>query len=111
MARAVTPELLDQLDVLRAAATPGPWTVEVDVVTEIVGVGREGIRDRDGVLPADADLIVAAVNNLPELVAALRRVHALADEYEGPASYEHAAGHTACSDLINDLRAALAGQP
>lgn len=92
--------LLDQLDQLRAAATPGPWAqngadpayvigqvsedgeqyLDVADAGASVGIG-EGWRKAE----ADAALIVAAVNALPKLTAKLRAVEALWAEH-------HAAG-------------------
>jgi isoaspartyl peptidase/L-asparaginase-like protein (Ntn-hydrolase superfamily) len=84
-------ELLDQLDALHALGTTGPWAVdgalgpvigaailppqgvsEVPVVAVDAGVIRE----------ADAALIVAAVNALPQLTAAIRAVLELADLFD-----------------------------
>lgn len=80
---------LDQLEQARAAATPGPWWawdrgVGWHIVTEdpaTVGRGSvpvtlpEGTRT-DLARREDAELIVAAVNALPELIAELRRQEA-----------------------------------
>jgi hypothetical protein len=65
--RAVTAVDLDAIDKLRAAATPGPWT--------------SAFVDEQN--PADAALIVAAVNALGELIADARRYRALRDAVEG----------------------------
>ena len=79
-------ELLDQLDQARAAATPGPWQVESGDVWTVpefdlhrFDVMGEQVAKTD-LVDADASLIVAAVNHLPQLTAALRAVLALADE-------------------------------
>ena len=72
--------LADELTALREAATPGKWDVETMPET---GESRVYVPPIDllrddytpvapgGVAQADADLIVALVNNLPEIVAAL----------------------------------------
>jgi hypothetical protein len=64
-------ELLDQLDALHAAGDELPWRlddVERDIVDRADGlVAIPVLRD-------DAALIVAAVNALPQLTAALRAV-------------------------------------
>lgn len=88
---------LDRLDQLRAEATPGPWFAWDR------GVGWHlAVEDPDGptndeygrpeLLPEgdrtdlargeDAALIVAAVNDLPKLTAAIRAVLELADELD-----------------------------
>jgi hypothetical protein len=77
---------LDSLEEARKAATPGPWFAWDRGVGWMIALDPGG----DRVLPEgmrtdlarqeDAALIVAAVNALPELVAALRGVLALADE-------------------------------
>jgi hypothetical protein len=83
--------LLDQLDEARAKATPGPWhwdqkfgekndtglALTNDAGAEIVGAYNThccDFRDDPTVEDTDAALIVAAVNALPKLTAALRRV-------------------------------------
>jgi hypothetical protein len=82
----ITREQLDQLDQLRAAATPGPWTaLPVDPV--------ERWLEED-----DEDLIVAAMNALPQLTAALRAVEALAENGAWSDGTIH----------VTDLRTALA---
>lgn len=71
----LTPEALDRLAELRAKGTPGEWKFPhrnyPDIVTTKRGCvwnpGTGRIND-----PADAALIVAAVNALPGLVAAAR---------------------------------------
>ncbi len=77
--------VLDQLDALHAAARAErrhwrPWAIESDCI--------EG-PDELGTMASDADaaLIVAAVNRLPELTAALRAVHALAEEWRYKGEY------------------------
>ena len=88
--------LCDRLEQARAAATPGEWRVgkgneieagQYDTVIERGPVdcmsycyGGTSTIEGDN-LPADAALIVAAVNAVPEMVAAIRAVHALADEW------------------------------
>jgi hypothetical protein len=84
--------LCDQLDQLRAAATPGEWHVakgglidagEYDIVisggqVDCMARCYGGVSTIEGDnLPADAALIVAAINALPQLTAALRAVEAL----------------------------------
>lgn len=86
---------LQQLDELRAAATPGPW----EPWTGSYGGVGASTPDGDIVLdystwvdnPEDhrqaqalTALIVAAVNNLPQLTAAIRAVLELADELDQP---------------------------
>lgn len=83
------PALLDQLDKLRAEGTPGPWRPSGIPVGEWQPVvGHSGHCSATGTSNADAALIVAAVNALPTLIAAIRerderieRVRALADEW------------------------------
>jgi hypothetical protein len=96
--------LCDHLDALRAAASPGPWREWSEGGTDHDGEGwsQYGVQapsgEPDGPIVmtgddeqahADAALIVAAVNALPTLTAALRdrdaaldRVRALADDIE-----------------------------
>ena len=104
---------LDELEALREAATPGPWhwdpnfaevydtgtglALTNDAGAEIVGAYNYhccDFRDDPRVGDADAALIVAAVNALPDLIAAARAhrgladaVRALADELAVAASY------------------------
>jgi hypothetical protein len=90
--------LLDELERARAEATPGPWRLSTEEAGEPYP-GLLGYNARDeivvaytGLIPlepheeadarSDAALIVAAVNALPRLTAALRAVLELADEYE-----------------------------
>jgi hypothetical protein len=90
-------ELCDQLDQLRAAATPGPWWNESGTVHAPLPFGRndglpgaachplnaQGSNGLDA--DADAELAAAAVNALPQLTAALRAVEALADRLDDDA--------------------------
>lgn len=76
--------LLDDLDQLRAAATPGEWVNDsheiyqaVPGLPEAVNAGDwigETCRVDDPRSDADAALIVAAVNAVPQLTTALRAV-------------------------------------
>lgn len=72
--------LCDRLDALLAAATPGEWRQDGTMIAE--GRHLNTIVDcwEDA---ADAALIVAAVNALPELTRAVRAVLDLADWYDG----------------------------
>ena len=84
---------LDRLEALRAAATPGEWT------TYPSRSGRPGlvhIKIPDSMhptaWPADANLIVAAVNALPDLTGRIRelegreaKLRELADKWESDA--------------------------
>ena len=76
--------LLDRLEEARKAATPGPWTVG-----RSAGTGT-GIYDADGDpcgsagLAADAALIVAAVNALPDLLRLARDGLALRADGRNP---------------------------
>jgi hypothetical protein len=86
--------LCDQLDQLRAAATKGAWHIaksgaidagEYDTVltggpVECMAYCYGGSSTVE-VEDADAALIVAAVNALPQLTAALRAVEALAETW------------------------------
>jgi hypothetical protein len=77
--------LLDELDRLRAAATPGEWVERGRSQEPYVGSGRK--PGEYGYVctpknPADAALIVAAVNAVPRLTAAVRAALALADELD-----------------------------
>ena len=86
--------LCDQLDQLRAAATDAPWT-ELPVDAQERWLEEE-----------DEALIVAAVNALPRLTAALRAVEALADDWEEDAkSYEYSAAHwRGLNEAVNEAR-------
>jgi hypothetical protein len=68
-------KLLDDLDAARAKATPGEWELDEDSISPL------DLYTSD----ADAALIVAAVNALPRLTAALRAVEVLAEgwRYKG----------------------------
>jgi hypothetical protein len=84
-------KLLDDLDAARAEATPGPWAQQNGARHLVYGNPDEGMfvcaagnADYPGPI-ADAALIVAAVNALPRLTAALRAVEVLAEgwRYKG----------------------------
>jgi hypothetical protein len=85
--------LLDELDRLREAATPGPWVNDSHEIhqgipgfMDVPNVGQwigETCRVDDPRSDADAALIVAAVNAVPRLTAALRGVLALAEDLDG----------------------------
>lgn len=90
-APAAVTALLDQLDAAHAAATDGPWYFDRERLAANNETG-DFLFDFRGVVlvadhpigvqecTADGELIVAAVNSLPRLTAALRAVLALADE-------------------------------
>jgi hypothetical protein len=105
-------ELLDQLDALHAAAdTREPWRTETVGGRDYTGEGWAEVRvvtadqppmfvGDDEQAEADAALIVAAVNALPGLVAAVRT--ALAPHY--PVAVRDRKGqhtHDVCSDSWN----------
>ena len=77
--------VLDQLDALREAATPGPWEAAGPSAAGIEGA--EGLFVATAAMPSDAALIVAAVNALPRLTAVARAVHALAERHERSAAH------------------------
>jgi hypothetical protein len=97
-------ELLDQLDALRAAATPGEWRHEHNDYGDEWWFGGE-TRGGEEVIndqivtgadhSADAELIVAAVNALPRLTAAL---HAVLDLHEPAYTYGGQLVCIGCSD-------------
>jgi alkanesulfonate monooxygenase SsuD/methylene tetrahydromethanopterin reductase-like flavin-dependent oxidoreductase (luciferase family) len=62
---------VDALDAARALATPGEWDHHCCIVGADSGPVTQTFLARDG------DLIVAAVNALPELLAEVRRGRAL----------------------------------
>lgn len=70
--------VLDELDGLRAKATPG-WNL-VGGTHDRVVIDGLGEHVCETLQPTDAALIVAAVNRLPQLTAALRAVLA---EHDG----------------------------
>ena len=73
--------LLDRLEELRAKATVEfPWRQDSGYGEDVLT--RDGLQFGVSGEPADAALIVAAVNAVPALVAALRRVQAVADELD-----------------------------
>lgn len=87
--------VLAELDAAVAAATPGPWhvaksgAIDAGRYDTVIGGGPVDCMSRcyggsstieGDNLPADAALIVAAVNTLPALVAAVRGVLDLADQ-------------------------------
>jgi hypothetical protein len=84
--------LLDQLDELRAKATPGPWSEAPwsDTVVLPATWAAEAVLPEDrgpfaaiyATSDADAALIVAAVNAVPQLTAAVRAVLELANDYD-----------------------------
>lgn len=106
--------LCDQLDQLRATAMPGPWGLERDRTGgyDLTRPDGDFLADPLGALSEDdAALIVAAVNAVPRLTAALRAVEALADEwdnfYGGPGEFG-LGREKGLSQSAADLRAALA---
>jgi cell division protein ZapA (FtsZ GTPase activity inhibitor) len=114
---------LDEIERLRAAATPGPWETTAWGGTDHDGEGwaEYGVRldDRGPVIlgydeqaQADAALIVAAVNAVPELVAAVRAVLALADRWDQVAiAADNGWQRTVNRSHADRLRTALAPQP
>ena len=70
---------LDELDAAREKATAGPWQVDGE---HLIVDGRRFYLIAKGVDNADAALIVAAVNALPRLTAAVRAALDLADELD-----------------------------
>ena len=107
---------MNELEKLLAEATPGPWRTVGDGSRNMAGV-HAGPHDSDdsyllftlyndpnddgpmgngGLLPetverwkADARLIVAAVNALPELVAKVKRLEGALETIANPATYSH----------------------
>jgi len=88
-------EKLGRLDGLRSSGSGGPWVLEDDgVYAGLLARNDVGefVVDYTGLIPldldeqkcalADAALIVAAVNALPQLSAALRNVLDLVDQYD-----------------------------
>jgi hypothetical protein len=96
--------LLNDLDAARAAGTPGEWRVNPDADQEVLctngSVGQVW-------LPRDAALIVAAVNALPQLTAALRAVLAKCDAMEREAAKPQLGGFMA-DEFRRVVTAALA---
>jgi hypothetical protein len=115
---AVSPELLDQLDALREAATSGRWVfadeigrpgsgitaniLAVDPVLNLSSGWDVAACSHGGVNPAESDADEAARGNaryieamhaaMPDLIAALRRVQELAgrlDEHSRPLRQAH----------------------
>lgn len=84
--------LLAELEAAREKALPGEWT-EADVHA----------ANRD-----DAALIVAAVNSLPALTAALRAALDLADEYEELAGHAYDRPDWRARLVADRIRAAIA---
>ncbi len=89
-------EHLDYLDALRAAGTPGRWTSDSSEIYQAMPGLPDHVNAGDWLgetcrvegdphyetSAADAALIVAAVNALPQLTAAIRAVLDLADNLE-----------------------------
>lgn len=110
-------QTLDQLDALHAAATVGPWEQHGGDPSYVIGaVGHEegeylDVADTAAFHKgwtqenADAALIVAAVNHLPHLTAAVRAVLDLADELDEIDSIHF----RAYEDAADRIRAALSG--
>jgi hypothetical protein len=72
--------LLDQLDALHDDATnPAPYFIDPKHAQDVLN--RQGSSIAETAWPEDAVLIVAAVNALPQLTAALRAALALADQF------------------------------
>jgi hypothetical protein len=80
-------EYLDQLDQAHAEGTPGPWRLDDDTdgcghVVSDRPTGTAAYVAEPHSSYADGALIVAAVNALPELIAALRAVLAECEALE-----------------------------
>lgn len=72
-------KLADDLERLWAAASPlCPWRADFAAITDAHPSRGLHIYDEGGHSDADARLIVAAVNNLPLLITALRLAEAVA---------------------------------
>jgi hypothetical protein len=69
---AVVRKLLDQLDTAHAAATPGPWRVPSPFMKLVDVPSREASITSESA--ADAAVIVADHNAVPQLVSAVRTV-------------------------------------
>lgn len=94
-------ELLDALEQARAKARAIGWEVNPDEEQEILCRGRSVATTWRA---NDTDLIVAEHNAVPTLIAALRRVEALADALGGDFEMH--------ADVVADeIRAALNGDP
>jgi len=78
-------EMLDQLDALRAAGTPGSWGIDEGTLRHIDAEDQDGLAET--LDAADAALIVAAVNALPQLTAAIRAVLDLALDFDGDSAH------------------------
>jgi hypothetical protein len=123
-------QFLDELDRARAEATPGPWAQHPDDGAYIIGEVGEGpdgpewldVGDTGGRPPgypgsahADAALIVAAVNAVPRLTAALRAVLTVAVDLDRDADYHSLAAvgshdhgvHEAQGDAADRIRDAI----
>jgi hypothetical protein len=75
-----TPKDVDALEAARAAATPGPWRPHGEhLIVDERGVSLIATQVDD----ADAALIVAAVNALPDLLDEVRWGRALREAVEG----------------------------
>jgi hypothetical protein len=101
--------LLNELDAAREKATPGPWFVywesRIDTQGPPLCKGQVTLT-RSVAPPVDAALIVAAVNALPKLTAALRAVLVLCEEED--AESEPAYGPMWVGDVRDAIAAALA---
>jgi hypothetical protein len=80
--------LLDELDAAREKSTPGPWVHNPTngIHTPIGSCVATTHRHENAERRADAAAIVAAVNNLPKLTAALRAALDLAAQCEQEAA-------------------------
>lgn len=90
---------LDRLEELRAAATEGVWeahSIYIDAHTTTRDTHRYEIV-ANSTVPADAACIVAEHAAVPQLVAAIRGVLALADELETRAAEALTAARTEVS--------------
>lgn len=104
---------LDALEALREVGTPGPWRVydRQEVWCED-GNLLAGEHNADGFVvdPADAELIVTAVNVLPELIAAARERDRFAETVARVRELVADVGNTStgptyvqCSEVLNML--------
>jgi hypothetical protein len=74
---------IEELRRLLAEATPGPWHIHKDNLEDLVcSPSGTLIAETQLRIPEDAALIVAAVNVLPALLAAVEAAHDWRNAYE-----------------------------
>jgi hypothetical protein len=111
----LTEQQLDEIEARANAATPGPWEEHADYGPHFYaylggsylrGVGTLNFGDGEDA-EADREFVLNARQDVPALLAEVRRLRARVTELEGPAVEARAALAALCYDLEDPGTAAL----